>query len=44
MRKRVIALVLVLTIALGGVATAAGGTQSDPLISRDYLEEHFFGT
>lgn len=36
MKKRLIALILVLTCALAGVAVAAGGSQ-DPLISLSYL-------
>lgn len=42
MKKRVIALGLILALALCSVAAATGGTLVDPLISRDYLEGTYF--
>ena len=42
MKKRMIALGLALTLALGSVAAATGGTQADPLVSVGYLEGTYF--
>lgn len=44
MKKRMIALALAMSCALSGVAAASVGTQSDPLISRDYLEGAFWNS
>lgn len=42
MKKRIIVLVVAAALALSAVATAMGGTQADPLISRSYLEGAYY--
>ncbi len=46
MKKRFLALVLIfaLVLSLAGAAFAAGGSQSDPLVSRNYLETTYLTT
>lgn len=46
MKKRILAVVLIfaLALSLAGAAVAAGGSQTDPLVSRDYLEGTYLNT